>query len=446
MSEKQAGREDGDNVVMREKIAVVGMGYVGLPLAISFAKYYDVTGFDVDHERIRSYMEGTDPTEMVGSEGVRNSDVSFTGAEEDIQGMDYYVITVPTPITPDKRPDMEPLRQASEAVGRQMKKGSVVIYESTVYPGATEDYCVPLLEQASGLQQGEGFTVGYSPERINPGDTHHQVRNVVKIVSGSDEKTADRIAALYGKVVEAGIYRARSIRVAEAAKLAENSQRDLNIAFVNELAMVFDRMGISTGEVIDAMNTKWNALGFRPGLVGGHCIGVDPYYFVHQAEKFGYRDSLVLFGRKINDSMGRFVAEHIIRELSRKGFAPARSRIIIFGVTFKENCRDLRNTGVLDIVETLREFGAEPVLTDPVADEEEVKNLFGCPLSRAMDPGYADCVVMAVAHDQYREMAEEEILAAFGDRSPEDCILIDIRGVLNSRSLISRGYTCWSLT
>jgi len=428
-----------------KNIAVIGLGYVGLPLAEAFSHKYQVVGFDTDQNRIDAYLNGKDPTEMVGDR-IADAAICFTSNEKDISNADVFIITVPTPVKEDKRPDMGPLQAASEIVGRHLDRGSIVVYESTVYPGATEDVCVPILEQASGYSIGKDFTVGYSPERINPGDRVHQLKNVVKIVSGSDEETTEILADLYGDVVEAGVYRAGSIKVAEAAKLAENSQRDLNIAFVNELAMVLNLMDIPVGDVIDAMNTKWNALGFRPGLVGGHCIGVDPYYFVHKAEKLGYHNGLVLAGRKINDSMGRYIAERIVKELSAKGLSVKNARIAILGVTFKEDCKDLRNTGVLNIFETLKSYGAEPIITDPVADNAEVGALFGCSLKPLEQIYDVDCVVLAVAHKDYLSITEKEYERFFEDRLPEESLIIDVKGMANRVIIEEKGYSYWSLT
>lgn len=347
-----------EKIVNREeKVALVGLGYVGMPLAVAFAKKVDVIGFDVNEVKIELYRTGVDPTHEVGDEAIRNTSLQFTSDETDLRKAKFLIVAVPTPVNQDKTPDLAPVIGASEVVGRNLTAGAIVVYESTVYPGVTEDICVPILERESGLRCGVDFKVGYSPERINPGDKVHRLENIAKIVSGMDEESLAEIKNIYDLVIEVGTYPVSTIKTAEAIKVVENSQRDINIAFMNELAMVFDRMGIDTNEVVDGMNTKWNALGFRPGLVGGHCIGVDPYYFVYEAEKLGYHSQIILAGRKVNDGMGAFVADAAIKEMVLAGKSPKTAKVAIFGLTFKENCPDTRNSKVEDIIIRLKEYG-----------------------------------------------------------------------------------------
>ena len=354
-------------------LSVIGLGYVGMPLAIAFAEHVNVTGFDLNKEKIFLYKSGIDPTNEVGNEKIQKTTINFTTSEEQLKNANFHIIAVPTPINQDKTPDFSPIIGASTILGRNLTPGSIIVYESTVYPGVTEDICIPILEKTSGLKCGVDFKVGYSPERINPGDKLHRLENIKKIVSGIDQETLNEIASVYELVIKAGVYRASSIKVAEAAKVAENSQRDINIAFMNELAMAFDKMHIDTNEVVDAMNTKWNALGFRPGLVGGHCIGVDPYYFVYEAEKLGYHSQIILAGRQINDGMGTFIADAIIKQLVLAGKKVLNAKVAILGITFKENCPDVRNSKVIDIIKRLNEYGILPDVIDPWADIKEVK-------------------------------------------------------------------------
>ena len=364
-----------------EKIAVVGLGYVGMPIAVAFANKVDVIGYDLNSEKIKLYNRGIDPTNEVGDEGIRATTVEFTDDEERLAEAKFLIIAVPTPINSDHTPDLTPVIGASKAVGRHLAKGSIVVYESTVYPGCTEDVCIPILEKESGLTCGIDFEVGYSPERINPGDKVHSLENIKKIVSGTDEKSLREIEKIYNLVIEVGTYPVSNIKTAEAVKVVENSQRDINIAFMNELAMVFDRMGIDTNEVVDGMNTKWNSLGFRPGLVGGHCIGVDPYYFTYEAEKLGYHSQIILNGRIVNDGMGSYVADAAIKELVKAGLAPRKAKVVILGLTFKENCPDARNSKVIDIVKQLTTYGVEPLVVDPWADEAEAFREYGVSLT-----------------------------------------------------------------
>ena len=399
-------------------MAVIGLGYVGMPLAVAFARHINVIGFDIDTEKIKKYHAGIDITKEIGDQALASSSIRFTDDEEELQKATFFIIAVPTPINQDKTPNLAPVTDASKIVGRHLSCGSVVVYESTVYPGVTEDVCRPILEQVSGLVCGKDFFIGYSPERINPGDKVHRLENIRKIVSGMDEDTLEEIANVYEMVIEAGVHRAPNIKVAEAAKVVENSQRDINIAFMNELAMVFDRMQISTADVLTAMQTKWNALPFCPGLVGGHCIGVDPYYFVYQAEKLGYHSAVIAAGRKINDGMGTFVADAAIRQMVLADKQVRQARVGILGLTFKENCPDIRNTKVIDIVCRLREYGIEPLLHDPYADVEEAERLYHIRLSTWEELVDLDCLILAVAHDQYLEVGAYKLIALFRKEMP----------------------------
>jgi UDP-N-acetyl-D-galactosamine dehydrogenase len=428
-----------------EKIAVIGLGYVGMPIAVAFAKKVNVIGFDLNKKKIESYKNGVDPTNEVGDDEIKRSTVEFTADESKLKEAKFHIVAVPTPINLDKTPDLSPVEGASRIVGRNLTKGSIIVYESTVYPGVTEDICVPILEEESGLKCGVDFKIGYSPERINPGDKVHRLENIIKIVSGMDEESLDEIAKVYELVIEVGVHRAGSIKVAEAAKVVENSQRDINIAFMNELAMVFDRMGIDTREVVEAMNTKWNALGFTPGLVGGHCIGVDPYYFVYEAEKLGYHSQIILAGRKINDGMGKFVADAIIKKLVLANKVVRQSKVVILGLTFKENTPDTRNSKVVDIIESLKEYGIEPIVVDPEADADEAKHEYGVDLVDIKDIRDVDCLVLAVAHDTFRQMSWNEIDALFGAYKNEEKILIDVKSILDRKAIEGKGYSYWRL-
>ena len=434
-----------DLVNRKEKLSLVGLGYVGLPIAVAFAKKVDVIGFDLSAEKIRLYQSGVDPTNEVGDEAVRNTSVDFTSEEKKLREAKFHIVAVPTPVNQDKTPDLKPVVSASEIVGRNLVKGSVVVYESTVYPGVTEDICIPILEKESGLRCGADFKVGYSPERINPGDKVHRLENIRKIVSGMDSESLEEIASVYELVIEAGVHRASGIKVAEAAKVVENSQRDINIAFMNELAMVFDRMGIDTNEVVDAMDTKWNALGFRPGLVGGHCIGVDPYYFVYEAEKLGYHSQIVLSGRKVNDGMGAFVADAAIKKLIQANKKVRDARVFIFGLTFKENCPDIRNSKVEDIISRLREYCIEPLVVDPRADREEAAREYGVCLTDFSEVKEADCIIFAVAHDEFRKLTLAEIGDFYGNFPADEKVLIDVKGLFSQDELKAAGYTYWRL-
>lgn len=429
----------------KEKISIVGLGYVGMPIAVAFAKKVDVIGFDLNKKKIGLYKSGTDPTNEVGNDEIKKTTVEFTADETKLIEAKFHIVAVSTPINSDKTPDLSPVEGASRIVGRNLTKGSIVVYESTVYPGVTEDICVPILEEESGFKCGVDFKIGYSPEQINPGDKVHRLENIIKIVSGMDQESLDEIAKVYELVIEVGEHRAGSIKIAEAAKVVENSQRDINIAFMNELAMVFERMGIDTKEVIEAMNTKWNALGFTPGLVGGHCIGVDPYYFLYEAEKLGYHSQIILSGRKINDSMGKFVADAIIKKLILANKVVRKANVVILGVTFKENTPDTRNSKVIDIIDALKEYGIEPVVVDPEADSDEAKHECGIDLVDINDVKDADCLVLAVAHDTFKQMSWNDIDASFGDFDTKEKVPVDVKSILDRKEIEKKEYSYWRL-
>ncbi|SES88273.1 UDP-N-acetyl-D-galactosamine dehydrogenase [Oceanobacillus limi] len=429
----------------QEKVAIIGLGYVGMPLAVAFAKKLSVIGLDLNKEKIDMYKCGVDPTNEVGDKAIEETSVEFTSDETQLKKAKFHVVAVPTPINLDKTPDLSPVEKASATVGRNLTKGSIVVYESTVYPGVTEDICVPILEKESGLTCGVDFTIGYSPERINPGDKVNTLEKIIKIVSGMNEETLEEIAKVYELIIEAGVYKASSIKVAEAAKVVENSQRDINIAFMNELAMVFDRMNIDTKDVIDAMNTKWNALNFHPGLVGGHCIGVDPYYFVYEAERLGYHSQIILSGRKINDGMGKFVADAIIKNLILANKVVKQSKVVILGVTFKENCPDIRNSKVIDIITALQDYSIEPVVVDPLANSEDAQKEYGIELKQLHEINDADCLVFAVAHNDFKNLTQEEISKMFGEFDANEKVIIDVKSIMNKREMVNKGYRYWRL-
>ncbi|MDD3396249.1 MAG: nucleotide sugar dehydrogenase [Acidaminococcaceae bacterium] len=429
----------------KTKLSLVGLGYVGMPIAVAFAKHVQVVGFDLNEHKIALYREGIDPTQEVGDAAIRQTKVDFTADETRLREARFHIVAVPTPVNQDKTPDLAPVIGASTILGRNLTAGSIVVYESTVYPGVTEEVCVPILEQQSGLKCGVDFTVGYSPERINPGDKKHRLENIVKIVSGMDAATREEIALVYELVIAAGVHRASCIKVAEAAKLMENSQRDINIAFVNELAMAFDCMDIDTNEVIDAMNTKWNALGFRPGLVGGHCIGVDPYYFVYEAEKLGYHSQIVLSGRKINDGMGAFVADATIKQLVKAGKVVRAAKVVILGLTFKENCPDIRNSKVADIIHRLQSYDIEPLVCDPWADAAEAKAVYGVDLVPLDKIAAVDCLVFAVAHREFTAMTLEQIDKLYRPMAQEEKVLVDVKNIFGRELLAKTGYRFWKL-
>lgn len=430
----------------KASLSVIGLGYVGMPLAIAFAKEgLNVIGFDLNETKIKKYRDGFDPTNEVGDEVIKATNVEFTSDERLLKESKFHIIAVPTPVNTDHTPDLTPVISASEIIGRNLIRGSVVVYESTVYPGCTEDVCIPILEKYSGLKCGDDFKVGYSPERINPGDKIHRLENIHKIVSGIDDESLHQIKRVYDLVIKVGTYPVSNIRTAEAVKVVENSQRDVNIAFMNELAMVFDRMDIDTNEVVDGMNTKWNALGFRPGLVGGHCIGVDPYYFTHEAEKLGYHSQIILNGRIINDSMGTFVADAAIRKMIESGQAPKKSRVAIMGLTFKEDCPDTRNSKVEDIIKRLNEYGINPQIVDPWADELEAKREYGVSLTNYDDIENLDCIIIAVAHSTFKKAGLENMLTKFKPCVDNEKVLIDVKGIYSVDSLNKSGVNWWRL-
>lgn len=430
----------------KESLSLIGLGYVGMPIAVAFAKKVNVIGFDLNDKKIQLYKSGIDPTNEVGDDAIKSTSVFFTNNEADLRKAKFHIVAVPTPVNQDHTPDLSPVEGASMILGRNLSKGSIVVFESTVYPGVTEDVCVPILERESGLKCGRDFKIGYSPERINPGDKIHRLENIRKIVSGMDEETLREIKNVYDLVIEAGTYPVSTIKTAEAIKVVENSQRDINIAFMNELAMVFDRMDIDTNEVVDGMNTKWNALGFRPGLVGGHCIGVDPYYFTYEAEKLGYHSQIILAGRKVNDAMGGFIADSVIKQLVLANKAPKNSRVIILGMTFKENCPDTRNSKVEDIVNRLKEYDIIPTVIDPWAKIEDAKKEYNIEIKSMEEAKDADCIIIAVAHNEFKKLSWEQIYDMFKKDIPmNEKVIIDVKGILNMNEAKKRGYRYWRL-
>ena len=422
-------------------ISVVGLGYVGLPVAIAFGKVRQTVGFDINPVRIEELRNGHDRTGEVTSQELAGADILFTALIDDLRTADFHIVAVPTPVDEAHVPDLGLLLKASESVGKALKPGAIVVYESTVYPGATEEECVPVLERASGLKCGVDFTVGYSPERINPGDKEHTFTTIKKVVSGQDAATLEVVARVYESVVTAGVHRASTIKVAEAAKVIENTQRDLNIALMNELALIFERLGIDTNEVLDAAGTKWNFLKFRPGLVGGHCIGVDPYYLTHKAEKVGYIPQVILAGRRINDSMGKFIARQTIKEIIRAGHNIVGCRVTILGLTFKEDCPDVRNTRVVDIIKELEEYGVEVQVCDPQADAVETKHEYGVTLTslKALKPAVA--VVVAVAHAEFRALTVSDICHL----TYCNPVLMDVKGIYDRAAFQAEGVRVWRL-
>lgn len=426
----------------KESLSLVGLGYVGMPIAVAFAKKINVIGYDLNKAKIDLYKNGIDPTNEVGNEAIKNTTVNFTSDETELRKAKFHIVAVPTPVNDDHTPDLTPVEGASRILGRNLTKGSVIVFESTVYPGVTEDVCVPILEKESGLKCGVDFKIGYSPERINPGDKIHRLETITKIVSGMDAETLDCVAKVYELVVDAGVHRAPSIKVAEAAKVIENSQRDINIAFMNELSIIFNKMGIDTKSVLEAAGTKWNFLRFAPGLVGGHCIGVDPYYLTYKAEMLGYHSQVILAGRRINDDMGKYVAENIVKKLISAGKSVKNAKVAILGFTFKENCPDTRNTKVIDIVNELREYSIEPLIADPVADSDEAKRLYGIeftPVDKIKD---VDALVVAVAHNDFSGMTVSDTDKFFAD---DNRICIDVKGIYNREEYEKAGYTYWRL-
>lgn len=428
------------------RLSLVGLGYVGMPIAHAFAKEgIDVIGFDLNAKKVDLYRNGIDPTNELGNDEISKTKVHFTSDEQELKKAKFHIVAVPTPVNADHTPDLKPVIGASEIVGRNLVKGSIVVFESTVYPGCTEDVCIPILEKNSGLKCGADFKVGYSPERINPGDKIHRLENIHKIVSGMDSDALREIKAVYDLVIKVGTHAVSNIRTAEAIKVVENSQRDINIAFMNELAMVFDRMDIDTNEVVEGMNTKWNALGFRPGLVGGHCIGVDPYYFTHEAEKLGYHSQIILNGRIVNDSMGAFIADSAVKKMIEAGQAPSKSNVYILGLTFKENCPDIRNSKVSDIIKRLNEYGIHPDVIDPWADEDDALREYDVQLKKIDEMKDADCIIVAVAHDQFRQIKPIEYKSYFKKDTSTSNVLIDVKGLYPISDLEKTGYMWWRL-
>ncbi len=427
-------------------LSLVGLGYVGLPIAHAFAKSgINVIGFDLNEDKINLYKSGIDPTREIGNDEIKKTKIHFTTDEKELKKAIFHIIAVPTPVNTDHTPDLSPVIGASEIVGRNLTAGSIVVYESTVYPGCTEHICIPILERESGLKCGKDFKVGYSPERINPGDKKHRLENIKKIVSGIDDECLKEIEKVYNLVINAGTHSVSNIRTAEAIKVVENSQRDINIAFMNELAMVFDRMDIDTNEVVDGMNTKWNALGFRPGLVGGHCIGVDPYYFTYEAEKLGYHSQIVLNGRNVNDSMGTYIADIAVKKMVEAGQAPKNSKVVILGLTFKEDCPDTRNSKVYDIIRQLRKYGIEPVVVDTWASEQDAMREYGVKLHDIIEAREADCVIIAVAHNEFKNLSIDKINKMYKNIPNSEKVLIDVKGICNIEVLKEYGFKWWRL-
>lgn len=429
----------------KEKLALVGLGYVGMPIAVEFAKHVPVIGFDINEKRVNEYKNGIDSTNEIGN-AISKTTVDFTADPTRLKESKFIIVAVPTPVNPDNTPDLRPVEGASKTVGQNLTPGTIVVFESTVYPGVTEDICIPIIEKESGLKCGVDWKIGYSPERINPGDRVHTLTSIVKVVSGMDEESAREIKKVYDIVIKAGTFPVSTIKTAEAVKVVENSQRDINIAFVNEVAMICDKMGIDTDEVIAGMNTKWNALGFKPGLVGGHCIGVDPYYLTNAAEKLGYHSQIILNGRKVNDSMGAFVADAAIKQMIEAGMAPKKATVLILGITFKENCPDTRNSKVVDIINRLREFEIEPVVTDSWADEEVAKHEYGVELVPYSEIPKADCIIVAVGHNEYRSMSMMQVKKLFKEDLPdEEKVLLDVKSLYRKDELDASGMRYWRL-
>ena len=430
-------------VAKEEKLALVGLGYVGMPIAVAFSKKINVIGFDLNAAKIELYKNGIDPTNEVGNEAIKACAVDFTADEARLREAKFLIVAVPTPVNDDHTPDLTPVEGASRIVGRNLQKGSIVVFESTVYPGVTEEICVPIMEAESGMKCGVDFKVGYSPERINPGDKVHRLETITKIVSGMDAETLEEVAKVYELVVAAGVHRAESIKVAEAAKVIENSQRDINIAFMNELSIIFNKMGIDTKSVLEAAGTKWNFLKFQPGLVGGHCIGVDPYYLTYKAEQLGYHSQIILSGRRINDDMGKYCAENLVKKLIQADVPVKNAKVAILGFTFKENCPDTRNTKVIDIYKELKEYGITAVIADPAADADEAKRLYGIEFVKLSEIRDMDAVILAVAHEQFKSLSVADIDALYKAGSAK--VLLDLKGILNKTDFENADYIYWRL-
>ena len=433
-----------DIVNGKEKLSLVGLGYVGMPIAVAFARKIKVVGFDLNAAKIDLYKSGVDPTNEVGDDVIKNTTVEFTADPTKLREAKFHIVAVPTPVNDDHTPDLTPVEGASRILGQNLTKGSIVVFESTVYPGVTEDICVPILEKESGLKCGVDFKIGYSPERINPGDKVHRLETITKIVSGMDEETLNEVAHIYELVVEAGVYRAESIKVAEAAKVIENSQRDINIAFMNELSIIFNKMGIDTKSVLSAAGTKWNFLKFQPGLVCGHCIGVDPYYLTYKAEQLGYHSQIILSGRRINDDMGKYVAENLVKNLIKADIPVKSAKVAILGFTFKENCPDTRNTKVIDIYKELQEYGITPMVVDPAADAAEAKRLYGITFNTMEDIKEMDAVIVAVSHKQFLTLDKEKISSLYSKAHAKK-VLVDIKGIFDRKEYSTEDYIYWRL-
>ncbi|GAA0091773.1 nucleotide sugar dehydrogenase [Paraclostridium bifermentans] len=434
----------------KENISVIGLGYVGMPLAIAFAKKINVIGFDVNKEKIELYKQGIDVTNEVGNKALKETTALMTSDETKLKEAKFHIIAVPTPINDDKTPDLRPIIGASRVLGRNLTKGSIVVYESTVYPGVTEEVCITILEEESKLKCGVDFKVGYSPERINPGDKLHRLENITKVVSGMDEESLENIASIYELIIDAGVHRAESIKVAEAAKVIENSQRDINIAFINELSMIFNKMEIDTKAVLEASGTKWNFLKFYPGLVGGHCIGVDPYYLTHKAEQIGYHSQVILSGRRINDGMGKYVGESTVKNLIKANKQVKGAKVAILGMTFKEDCPDVRNSKVIDIINELKEYGINVFVADPIADENEVKREYGIELTKFENIKNMDAVIVAVGHKEYMELTLESIKSLYEKKpaslnSEDKLVLVDVKGIFDKKEAQLKNYLYWRL-
>ena len=432
-------------IVGQSKLALVGLGYVGMPIAVEFAKHIKVIGFDINENRVEEYKAGIDSTNEIG-ESIKESTVEFTADPAKLKEASFIIVAVPTPVNADNSPDLRPVEGASRTVGQNLAPGTIVVFESTVYPGVTEDICVPIIERESGLKCGVDWKIGYSPERINPGDRVHTLTNIQKIVSGMDEESAAVIKKVYDIVIKAGTYPVSTIKTAEAVKVVENSQRDINIAFVNEVAMICDKMGIDTDEVIAGMNTKWNALGFRPGLVGGHCIGVDPYYLTNAAEKYGYHSQIILNGRKVNDSMGAYVADAAIKQMIEAGMAPKKAVVVVLGLTFKENCPDTRNSKVVDIINRLKEYDIQPIVADNWADKDVARREYGVELIPMADIPKADCIIVAVGHKEFRALSMMQLKDMFKSELPDnEKVLIDVKSLYRRDELDASGMRYWRL-
>ena len=429
----------------KEKLALVGLGYVGMPIAVEFAKHVPVIGFDINEKRVNEYKNGIDSTNEVGP-AIKNSTVDFTADPTRLKEARFIVVAVPTPVNEDNSPDLRPVEGASKTVGQNLSAGTIVVFESTVYPGVTEDICVPIIEKESGLKCGVDWKIGYSPERINPGDKVHTLTTIRKVVSGMDAESAEEIKKVYDIVIKAGTYPVSNIKTAEAVKVVENSQRDINIAFMNEIAIICDKLGIDTDEVLAGMNTKWNALGFKPGLVGGHCIGVDPYYLTNAAEKLGYHSQIILNGRQVNDSMGGFVADAAIKEMIEAGMAPKKATVVILGLTFKENCPDTRNSKVVDIINRLKEYDIHPVVADAWADPEVAKHEYDVDLVPFDELPKADCIIVAVGHNVFRSMSMMQLKEMFKpELADEEKVIIDVKSLYRMDELKASGMRFWRL-